>query len=87
MTGRRRFFLRREGCRPVKDRCKVCLSRRNPVDKHLDYISHRHLHADDPLIRVRTVINPIFIVMPVSPLMVEPRSDIPNTAETMVNYN
>ena len=50
----------------------VSLTRGNTVHEHLNHILHRHLHTDDPLLGIHAVIKPIFVMMPVPPLVMQP---------------
>ena len=54
----------------------ISLGRRDPVHEHLYHIPRRHLLANDPLFWIGTVVDPVFIMMPVPPFMVQPRGRI-----------
>lgn len=50
----------------------IILRRCHTVDKHFHHISDRHLHTDNSFIQISTIIQPVFIVMPVAPFVVQP---------------
>ena len=54
----------------------ISLACGNAVHKHLNHILHRHLHTDDPLLGIYTVVKPVFIMMPVPSLVMQPRRRI-----------
>ena len=59
---------------PVK-RTAVGLARRNAVAEHFEHIFQRHLHAAHPR-AVRRVVDPVFQMMAVSSLVVQPRRTV-----------